>query len=66
MNSCTTTQPQYKIARTNRGWQLVMQNEHFSVMQVFRTEEIAREAVDRMTEFFYTMSAQPPRDRQVA
>jgi hypothetical protein len=35
-------------------------------MQVFRTEEIAREAVDRMTEFFYTMSAQPPRDRQVA
>lgn len=66
MNSCTTTEPQYNIAKTNKGWQLVMQNDHFSVMQVFRTEETAREAVDRMMEFFHTMSAQPPRDRQVA
>ena len=66
MNPCATSEPQCTIARTDRGWQLVMQNEHFSVMQVFRSEETARQAVDRMMEFFYTMSTQPPHDRQAA
>jgi hypothetical protein len=58
--------PLYNIAQTDQGWVLVMQNEHFSVMQVFSTASSARRAVDRMLEFFHTMSAQPPRSRQVA
>lgn len=58
--------PQYKIAKTEKGWLLVIQNEHFSVMQVFRSEETARQAVDRMMEFFHTMSTQPPHDRRAA
>lgn len=44
----------------------MIQNEHFSVMQVFRSEETAREAVDRMMEFFDTMSTQPPPDQRAA
>jgi hypothetical protein len=35
-------------------------------MQVFETAASARRAVDRMLEFFETMSAQPPRSRRVA
>jgi hypothetical protein len=36
------------------------------VIQVFSTASSAKGAVDRMLEFFHTMSAQPPRARQVA
>jgi hypothetical protein len=56
----------YNIAQTDQGWVLVIQNEHCSVMQVFTTAASARRAVDRMLEFFDTMSAQPPRSRQIA
>jgi len=49
--------PRYSIAPTERGWLLTIQNDHFSVMQVFRSAATARQAVDRMMEFFYTMSA---------
>ena len=58
--------PHYNIAQTEQGWVLVIQNEHCSVMQVFDTASSARRAVDRMLEFFDTMSAQPPRSRRVA
>jgi hypothetical protein len=58
--------PHHNIAQTERGWVLVIQNEHCSVMQVFNTASAARSALDRMMEFFHTMSAQPPRSRQVA
>ena len=58
--------PLYNIAQTDRGWVVVIQNEHFSVMQVFSTASSARRAVDRMLEFFHTMSEQPPRSRQIA
>lgn len=44
----------------------MIQNEHFSVMQVFRTAATARQAVDRMMEFFETMSTQPPQGREAA
>jgi len=61
MNSCVTpTAPEYTIAQTEKGWRLRIENEHFSVMQVFRSEDNARDAVDRMMEFFHTMDAQPP------
>ena len=53
-------EPRHRIAKTDRGWQLVIQNEHFSVMQVFRSEETARDAVDRMMEFFDSISPQAP------
>jgi hypothetical protein len=58
--------PRHSIAQTEQGWVLVIQDEHCSVMQVFSTASSARRAVDRMLEFFHTMSAQPPRARQVA
>jgi hypothetical protein len=58
--------PHYSIAQTDQGWVLVIQNEHCSVMQVFTTAASARRAVDRMLEFFDTMSAQPPRSQRVA
>jgi hypothetical protein len=55
--------PHYNITRADRGWVLVIQNEHCSVMQVFATAASAQRAVDRMLEFFDTMSAQPPRSQ---
>jgi hypothetical protein len=58
--------PHYNIAQTDQGWVLIIQNETCSVMQVFDTASSARRAVDRMLEFFDTMSAQPPRSRRVA
>jgi hypothetical protein len=60
MSPCApeATEPRHSIAKTEKGWQLVIQNEHFSVMQVFRSESTAREAIDRMMEFFQSMS--PP------
>jgi len=64
MNPCVF--PQVSIAPTPKGWLLTIQNEHFSVMQVFRTAAKAQKSVGRMMEFFDTMSAQPPRDREAA
>ena len=58
--------PGYSIAQTEQGWVLVIQDEHCSVMQVFSSAASARRAVDRMLEFFHTMSAQSPRARQAA
>jgi hypothetical protein len=67
MSTCVSqTPPRYSIAPTEKGWLLTIQNEHFSVMQVFRTAATARQAVDRMMEFFYTMSTQPPSGREAA
>jgi hypothetical protein len=61
MDSCISpASPHYTIAKTERGWRLRIENEHFSVMQVFRSEDNARDAVDRMMEFFQTMDTQPP------
>src|SRR5262245_19906931 len=57
----STTPPKCSIAPTEKGWLLTIQNEHFSVMQVFRSATTATLAVDRMLEFFHTMSSQPPR-----
>jgi hypothetical protein len=58
--------PRHTIVQTEKGWVLVIQDEHCSVMQVFSTASSARRAVDRMHEFFRTMSAQPPRECKVA
>jgi len=58
--------PRHSIAQTEKGWVLVIQDEHCSVMQVFSTASSARRAVDRMHEFFRTMSAQSPREYKVA
>ena len=67
MNSCiSAASPHYTIAKIDKGWRLRIENEHFSVMQVFRSEDNARDAVDRMMEFFRTMDAQPPRGREAA
>jgi hypothetical protein len=58
--------PHYNIAETDTGWVLIIQNEHCSVMQVFESASSARRAVDRMLEFFDTMSAQAPRSHHAA
>jgi hypothetical protein len=58
--------PRHSIAQTEQGWVLVIQDEHCSVMQVFSTASSASRAVDRMHEFFRTMSAQSPRECKVA
>jgi len=55
-----TSSPSYQISETETGWQLKIQNEHCSVVQVFRSESDARLAVDRMLEFFEVMSSQLP------
>lgn len=52
--------PRYSIAQTEKGWLLVIQNEHCSVTQVFRSAAAAGRAVDRMLEFFEAMSSQAP------
>ena len=56
-----TSSPSYHISETAKGWQLKIQNEHCSVMQVFRSASAARLAVDRMMEFFEIMQTQAPR-----
>lgn len=61
-----TSVPSYQISETPKGWLLQIQNEHCSVMQVFRSASAARLAVDRMLEFFETMSAQAPKTRHAA
>ena len=59
-----TSSPSYHISETEKGWLLKIQNEHCSVVQVFRSESDARFAFDRMLEFFEVMSSQlPPTDR---
>jgi hypothetical protein len=57
-----TSSPSYHISATEKGWLLKIQNEHCSVVQVFRSASDARLAVDRMMEFFETMSTQAPRE----
>jgi hypothetical protein len=57
-----TSSPSYHISETERGWLLKIQNEHFSVMQVFRSASAARSNVDRMMEFFETMQTRAPRE----
>jgi hypothetical protein len=58
--------PSYHISETEKGWLLKIQNEHCSVVQVFRSASDARLAVGRMMEFFATMSTQAPRPSRVA
>jgi hypothetical protein len=62
----STNPPTQSISQTEKGWLLVIQNEHCSVMQVFRSESTARDAVGHMMEFFETMRTQAPGNRQVA
>jgi hypothetical protein len=57
-----TSSPSYRITATEKGWLLKIQNEHCSVVQVFRSASDAYLAVDRMIEFFETMSTQAPRE----
>jgi len=66
VSTSAVSPPRHSIAQTEQGWVLVIQDEHCSVMQVFSTAASARRAVDRMLEFFHTMSAQSPRARKVA
>ena len=66
MVTASAGSPRYNIAQTEKGWQLVIQNEHCSVMQVFSTASAARQAVDRMLEFFDQMSARQPGVRRIA
>jgi hypothetical protein len=58
--------PSYHISKTEKGWQLEIQNEHCSVIQVFRSQPDARLAVDRMMEFFDTMASQTPGSSRAA
>jgi hypothetical protein len=55
-----TGSPSYHISQTGKGWLLRIENEHCSVVQVFRSASDARLAVDRMMDFFETMSVQAP------
>jgi hypothetical protein len=66
VSTSVASPPRHSIAQTERGWVLVIQDEHCSVMQVFSTAASARRAVDRMLEFFHSMSAQSPCARKVA
>jgi len=61
-----TSSPSYRISQTEKGWLLKIQNEHCSVVQVFRSEDDARLAVDRMMEFFDAMSSQLPTSDRAA
>jgi len=61
VSTSTVSPPRHSIAQTEQGWVLVIQDEHCSVLQVFSSAASARRAVDRMLEFFHTMSAQSPR-----
>jgi hypothetical protein len=60
-SSSVLSSPRHSIAQTKQGWVLVIQDEHCSVMQVFSSAASAQRSVDRMLEFFHTMSAQSPR-----
>jgi hypothetical protein len=55
-----TNSPSYHISETEKGWLLKIQNDHCSVVQVFRSASDARLAVERMMEFFETMSSHLP------
>lgn len=46
--------PVYNIAPTEKGWLLVIQDEHCSVTQLFSSVASARRAVDSFVEFFPT------------
>jgi hypothetical protein len=64
--SPSSSAPSYQISQTEKGWLLRIENEHCSAIQVFRSASAARLAVDRMTAFLETMSAQTPGSRQAA
>jgi hypothetical protein len=66
MNPHASSSPSYNISQTEKGWLLQIENEHCSVMQVFRSSSDARLAVGRMLEFFESMSTQAPGARQAA
>ena len=61
-----TSSPTHHISKTEKGWQLKIQNEHCSVVQVFRSASDAQLAVDRMMEFFDAMSSQLPNNDRAA
>jgi hypothetical protein len=61
-----TSSPSYRISETEKGWLLQIQNENCSVVQVFRSASAARLAVDRLMEFFETMSTQAPGSQRAA
>lgn len=61
-----TSSPSHHISQTEKGWLLKIQNEHCSVVQVFRSESDARLAIDRMMEFFDAMSSQLPNNDRAA
>jgi hypothetical protein len=66
MVTSSSGSPRCNIAQTGKGWQLVIQDEQCSVMQVFSSASAAHGAVERMLEFFHSMSAQAPGTRQTA
>ena len=59
-SSVPPSSPSYHISQTEKGWLLQIQNEHCTVVQVFRSASDARLAIDRMMEFFETISTQAP------
>jgi hypothetical protein len=60
-SAVSQTIPSYTITQTEKGWLLSIENEHCSVVQIFRSASAARLAVDRMVDFLETMSTQAPR-----
>ena len=65
-SSVPASSPSYHISQTEKGWLLQIENEHCSVVQVFRSASDARLAIDRMMEFFETISAQAPTSGRAA
>jgi hypothetical protein len=59
-------QPCYNIAPTEKGWLLVIQNEHCSVTQVFSSVSSARRAVEQLLEFFPTTATESSSAHQAA
>ena len=66
MGSSPVSSPHYSIVPAEKGWVLIIENEHCCVMQVFSSAAAARHAVDRMLQFFDTMSTHAPAARRVA
>jgi len=65
-SSAPPSAPTCTITETEKGWLLSIYNDDCSVVQVFRSASDARLALDRMMEFFETMSTQAPGSRQAA
>jgi hypothetical protein len=62
----TDSQPRYNIAPAEKGWILVIQNEHCSVTQLFSSVDSARRAVDQLLEFFPATDAAASGSHQAA